>query len=104
MADLQLHYGKGRLWAALYADGVLEHVGESPATEAKALDLAGVVVVDDESFMRGQTEWSGVAATLADIAAYRHQRDRAHSDAEALRKMARKLMDEADALDAGADQ
>jgi hypothetical protein len=99
--DLELHYSADSTWAALYADGALVQVGEAAPAEEKAFELTGVVQVHDEAFLRGQTSRDGVAPSLADVAAYRHQRDRAKNDADALRRMAQRILDEADALENG---
>jgi len=100
MSRLEVHRHDD--WSALYVDGVLDCTGHD-VTE-RALDLAGVPVVDDDAFLQGGNG-SGrhgtppVAPTLGHISAYRADRDQRRADADKLRESARKLLAQADALD-----
>lgn len=105
---LEIHYdsedtgGSGE-WAALYVDGKLETVGDSYHAEQKALQLAGVFVVHDSGFMRGQKQREGVAETLAEVTEYVTQRETRLAQAKALRDQAAILEAKAKALEDGRD-
>lgn len=96
---MEIHYSGE--WAALYVDGKLDRVGDAYLAEERAFELAGVKVVQDDAFMRGQAKHDGVAQTLDEVAAYRTERDDAKSRATALREHAAQLMAEADRLTGG---
>jgi hypothetical protein len=100
MPNLEIHYDTvGGEWAALYVDGNLNTVGDSYLAEEWALELCGVTIVQDPAFMRGQTAASGVAQTLADVAAYARDREARQADADRLRAEAARLLAEANTLD-----
>lgn len=97
---LEIHYSDG--WAALYIDGKLDgdSVGDSYVAEERAFDLLGVKQVHDNAFMRGQNQRAGVAPTLADVEAYRQEREARIAEAAEKRKTAERLLAEAAALEA----
>lgn len=92
--DLEIHY-EGE-WAALYVNGNLEEVGDSYHAEERAFELLGVTTIQDDAFMRGQTQRSGVANTLAEVEEYRVARRAALDLAASLREQAAVLLAEAD--------
>jgi len=94
---LEIHYADE--WAALYLDGQLTLLGDAYAAEQRALDLAGVTLVFDDAFMRGQDRATGVAPTLADIATYRTKRDADEAEANRLRRKAERLAERAAQLE-----
>ncbi len=95
---LEIHYA-GNGWAGLYVDGRLEQVGESYVAEEQALALAGVVVIQDDAFMRGQKGREGVAETLDAVAEYRFEREARKAKAARLREQALQMLAEANGLD-----
>ena len=103
MTTLEIHYDPGGrgVGAALYVDGKLDQGGDAYHAEEKALDLAGVKPVHDSAFMRGQTLAGGVAPTLTHVEAYRRVRDSRAATAEALRRQAAELTEQADRLERG---
>ena len=100
MPRLEIHYDPGGEWAALYVDGELERLGDAYLVEARVFELAGVTVVQDDAFLRGQNGETGVAPTLDDVAAYRAEREEKRATAERLRAEAARLLADAEALDA----
>lgn len=99
MPDLEIHYADD--WAALYVDGELDRVGDAYLAEERAFEILGVTQVPDDAFMRGQKQSDGVARTLADVQAYREQRDAAQAAAARLREQAAQLLAAATQLDGG---
>ena len=97
-AQLEIHYSDDD-WAALYVDGLLDRVGDAYVVEERSLDLLGVTIVHDNSFLRGQDSRDGVAGTLDDVNAYRQAAEQAMTAADAKRAEAQLLLAEADALD-----
>lgn len=98
MPKMEIHYNSGD-WAALYIDGKLERVGDSYLAEQRALQILGVIIVQDDAFMRGQNQSAGVAQTLAEVTEYREQRDANVRRATELREQAKALEAEARRLD-----
>jgi hypothetical protein len=96
--SFEIHYADE--WAALYVDGKLVRVGNSDNTEEEALHMLGVVVIQDDAFMRGQDQRKGVAPTLGDVENYRQLRDKRRARAAELREQADQLRREADTLEA----
>lgn len=99
MPKLEIHYADD--WAALYIDGQLDPdtVGDKYNAEEKAFALLGVKQVHDNAFMRGQSQRSGVAPTLDDVAAYRWERDNKRDEAARLRQEAESLLARAKELE-----
>lgn len=98
MPKLEIHYDPNSNWAALYVDGQMETVGDAYVAEEHAFDLAGVAIVRDDAFLRGQDTRDGAAQTLDEVTAYRRQRDAARSEAELLRQQAQALLDRAEQI------
>lgn len=96
---MELHYADADDYAALYVDGLLVTVGNSYIVEGKAFGILGVRQVQDDAFMRGQTEREGAARSLAEVDSYRAERERRKEAAAKLRKEAAKLLAEAAALE-----
>lgn len=96
---------EGDDWAALYQDGVLirDTVGDRYHAVDRALDLCGVEVIQDEAFMRGQNGREGVAQTIAEVEAYKAERDAKAAQAAILRADAATLIARAKELDGGPD-
>ncbi len=92
--ELEIHYADDE-WAALYKDGVLERVGDAYLAEERAFELLGVKTVRDDAFMRGQTQASGVAHTLDEVATFVTERETKRRQAAALRAEAERLLAEA---------
>jgi hypothetical protein len=103
--SIEIHYdseddgGSGE-WAALYVNGELVTVGDSYVAEEKAFVVAGIETHQDSAFMRGQTQRSGVAQTLDEVAAYKSHRDEKLARAAELRAQAAALEAEARELSA----
>lgn len=95
--QLEIHYAEE--WAALYKDGDLVRVGDTSATESKALEMLGVVIVDDDAFMRGQNYREGVAQTLAEVEEYRERREFHRELAAEKRAQAAQLLADAEHLE-----
>lgn len=94
---LEIHYAES--WAALYVDGELVTVGDSYLAEERAFLILGVKTVQDDAFMRGQSQRAGVAKNLAEVASYRQQREERRAEAARLRGEAERLLKEAQAFD-----
>lgn len=86
-------------WSALYVDGNLVEVGPTYWVEEKAFTLLGVTEVTDNAFMRGQNQREGVAKTLAEVAAYRLERESRLMTAAQMRNQAEELLREAGRLE-----
>ena len=99
---IEIHYAGD--WAALYVNSELVVVGEAYVAEGKAFAILGVTCVQDDAFMRGQTQRDGVARNLAEVAAYRERREQRKAEAARLRAEAERLLDEARTLDAPAEE
>jgi hypothetical protein len=99
MPDLEIHYADD--WAALYVDGKLERVGDTYHAEERALNLCGVVLVQNNAFMRGQTAADGVAKTLDEIRTYAADRDLRIARAQRLREQAADLVHKASQIEKG---
>lgn len=97
MAELEIHYADE--WAALYVDGELDIVGDAYLTEHRAWTIAGVKVVHDRAFMRGQNKASGVARTVAEIDLYKTDLDARIISAQKLREQAANLVAQAESLE-----
>lgn len=96
--SLEIHYAED--WAALYVDGKLDQVGDTSNTEERALEVLGVTTVHNDAFMRGQSQRSGVADTLDEVATYSRERQERLDRAEALKAEAAQLLAQAAALTA----
>ena len=99
---LEIHYTDGA-WAGLYVDGTLTQVGDAHVAEEMAFGLAGVIVVKDDAFMRGQIHRDGVARTLDEVAMYRKVRDHRRARVVELRQRAAELEAQARELETGKD-
>ncbi len=95
--NLEIHYADE--WAALYKDGELVRVGDSYLAEEKAFELLGVIIVQDDAFMRGQGRSDGVAQTLDEVVEYALERDRRKQTAADKRAEAERLLAEAKELE-----
>lgn len=94
---LEIHYADE--WAALYVDGKLNRVGDIHNTEERAFELLGVRQVQDDAFMRGQSQRAGVATTVNEVDEYREWRDNGIAEAARLREEAAALLARATELD-----
>lgn len=90
---LEIHYADE--WAALYVDGKLARVGDAYLAEERAFELLGVKIVQNDAFMRGQNQKSGVAQTLDEVAAFATEREEKRQRAAELRAEAARLLTEA---------
>lgn len=99
MPKLEIHYADE--WAALYVDGKLDRVGDAYLAEERAFSLVGVKQVQDDAFMRGQSDREGVAQKLEEVAAYRKTRDHREEQAKKLRDEAQQLIARAEELERG---
>lgn len=98
----EIEFHRDGEWTAVYLDGVLQRVGDSYLADEWLRARCGVVEVDDDAFMCGQSRYEGVAGTLAEVAAYREERDRLLAEAveleqqgEALKQKAQELVRQA---------
>lgn len=87
--ELEIHQAEE--WAALYVDGKLDRVGDAYLADERALELCGVKVVQDNAFMRGQNQRSGVAQTLTEVEEYADDRARRLTEAADLERQATEL-------------
>lgn len=90
----QIEFHEEGEWTAVYEDGKLVRVGDSYLADEWLQAKFGVVVVQDDAFMRGQNQREGVAQTLDEVREYREAR-------EARRARVAELRAEADRLEAG---
>lgn len=97
MPELEIHYEDE--WAALYVDGKLDRVGDAYLAEERAFEILGVKIVQDDAFMRGQSQASGVAQTLDEVWKYASERAAAVARAAHLREQAAELIARAAELD-----
>lgn len=97
--DLELHYDPEGEWAALYVEGKLNCAGDAYVIEETAFELAGVEVVRDNAFLRGQDQRDGVAPTLDDVEAYRTERTDRQVRAADMRLQALVLIEQARKLE-----
>jgi hypothetical protein len=86
-------------WSAVYLDGKLVLVGDSYLADEWIRTKFGVKTVQDNAFMRGQTQSAGVAKTLDEVADYAKARQERLDRIAALRAEARQLEDEARAIE-----
>jgi hypothetical protein len=96
-AHMEIHYSGE--WAALYVDGQLETVGDSPNTIEQALAILGVKEIHSSAFMRGQSKADGVARNLSDVELYRRELDDRIERAMRLRREAAEKVAEAKRLE-----
>lgn len=94
---LEIHHAGE--WAALYVDGKLDCVGDAYNTEERAFEVLGVRVVQDDAFMRGQDQRSGVAPTLNAVHEYAGARFARQEEAARLRTQAAELITRANELE-----
>jgi hypothetical protein len=99
MADMRIYRDPNGSWSALYVDGHLQIAGDHYLATEQAFERAGVLVIDDDSFLRGQDQRAGVAQTVAEVQAYHDEQERRHQKAAQLRVQAAKMVAQADALD-----
>lgn len=85
-------------WTAVYLNGNLVRVGDSYLADEWLQTRYGVVTVDDDAFMQGQSQASGVAKTLDEVRAYATARQERLDRAAELRAEAKRLEDEANSL------
>ncbi len=100
MSEIEIH--EADEWAAVYLDGKLQRVGDAYLADEWVREHFGVVTVQDDAFMRGQSHRSGVAQTVNEIVDYRQQRATARERAAALRDEADRLLREAGIVEGGA--
>jgi hypothetical protein len=86
-------------WTAVYLDGELVRVGDHYLADEWLQERAGVKVVCDNAFMRGQMAREGVARTLAEVAEYRERRALRRRQVLDLRAQAKVLLMEAERLE-----
>lgn len=98
---LEIHYDPNGEWAALYVDGRLEKVGDSYLAEERAFEILGVRVIQDDAFLRGQSQASGVAQTLDEVVTYAEEKVRRMVEAGDLREEAARLLAQADEISKG---
>ena len=85
-------------WSAVYLNGRLIRVGDTYLADEWVRDHFGVLTVQDDAFMRGQSSRDGVAQTLEEVLEYARVREERLSRGAALRAEAARLVAEADAL------
>lgn len=85
-------------WTAVYLNGQLQRVGDHYLADEWLRSRVGVVEVDDDAFMRGGDQRSGVAQTLDLVRDYQENRDRLRADAASLREQAAALEAQAASL------
>lgn len=65
-------------WSALYINGQLDRAAESYLIDERLYEIFGVEIIDNDSFLLGQTQRDGVARTEDEIEAYDEAMTRAH--------------------------
>lgn len=93
MSNVEIH--EAEEWAAVYLDGQLQTVGDAYLADEWVREHFGVITVQDDAFMRGQDQRSGVAKTLEEVRAYQDARDTRRARAAELREEAARLLREA---------
>lgn len=93
--EVEVH--EGDEWSALYVDGKLVVVGDHYLSVDRVYEMFGVKTVQDAGFLRGQSQRSGVAQTLEEIAEYHAEQRRC--EAALLRAEAARLEEAATALE-----
>lgn len=88
-------------WSALYVDGHLERVGDHYLIDERIRELAGVVTLQTNDFLRGGNHREDVADTVSQIQVYRTQRQDRETQAADLRLQAKQLMERAGKLERG---
>ena len=85
-------------WAALYADGYLEHRGDRESLEREALRMLGVRTVVSDDFLQGSDSPEEMARTLDEIEEYRLLRESGEAEPQLLERYAEELEEEAGIL------
>jgi hypothetical protein len=95
--DIEIH--EADEWSAVYLNGRRVHgPADSYLSDEWLRDHFGVVTVQDDAFMRGQTSADGAAKTLVEVDTYRDERDARLRRAAELRAEADRLAAEAENL------
>jgi hypothetical protein len=97
---IELHGPSGE-WSALYVDGKLIRVGDTPNVEETLYEILRIKQVWGDDFMRGQTARAGVANTPQEALEYRRDREARDAQAQSLLTQAEALVAQAKALRAG---
>lgn len=98
MSEVEIH--EAEEWSAVYLDGRLIRVGDSYLADEWVREHFGVVTVQDDAYLRGQTSAAGVAQTLDEVREYATQRSQRKANAETLRFQASELLAQAEKLEA----
>lgn len=98
---LEIWDDPGGEWAALYVNGKLSTYGDRENPVDRALQLAGVTLVQDDAFLLGGDGADGVAKTLAEIDDFRYRRDQRRRVAQQKRQEAARLLAQAAEIEAG---
>jgi hypothetical protein len=98
---MEIHYAGHQ--AGLYVDGKLIEIGDARSTERMALNLANVLLVDDDAFMRGQRHHDGAAQNLDEVATFRTVRAHRKRVAAELLRQSDELAAKARRVAAGQD-
>ena len=96
-SNIEIH--EAEEWSAVYLDGKLVLVGDSYLADEWLRTKFGVKTVQDNAFMRGQTQGAGVAETLDEVADYAKARQARLDRIAALHTEAQRLEDEARAIE-----
>lgn len=99
MSHVEVH--EDEEWSAVYLDGNLVYVGDAYLADEWVREHFGVVTVQNNAFMRGQTHRRGVAQTLDEVKAYGQERARLLAKAEQLRRQAADLLAQAEQVARG---
>jgi len=82
-------------WAALYADGSLEHTGDRQSIERSALRRLGIRTVVSDDFLLGSDDPGDIAKSLVEIREYQILRESGEAEPQFLERYAERLEEEA---------
>lgn len=86
-------------WSALYIDGKLDRVGDHYLVDERISEIAGVMNVYSDDFLRGGDSRDDVAETTEQINEYGALRAERENRASELRVQAQRLLEEAQRLE-----
>lgn len=82
-------------WSAIYVDGQLNRVGDHYLIDERIRELAGVVTLQSNDFLRGGSQRQDVAQTLDELREWRELMRERKAKADELREQAKRLQQEA---------
>lgn len=86
-------------WSALYVRGRLDRVGDSYLADERVRELLGITHIQDDAFLRGQDQRSGVAQTLEELRQFQVTREANRKEALRLQREANEMLRRAKELE-----